>query len=55
MMEFKTIFSMKMAGYLMQRGFVLLDIRESDDGSGRKVFYFKQSEMLSNAMNEYRK
>jgi len=52
-MEFKTIFSMKIAGHLMLKGFVLMDIAENTKFKGKKVFYFKQSDMLEQAMQEY--
>jgi len=42
----KTIFSQKLAAYLMDRGFVLLDMRRDVKGSGKNVFYFKNSEEL---------
>ena len=53
MMEFRTIYSMKMAGYLMLKGFVLMDIAENTNGSGKKVFFFKQSDKLEKAMGEF--
>ena len=49
----KTIFSQRLAGYLMMRGFVLIDIRKNENGSGKNVFYFKDSIELSAAMKEY--
>lgn len=51
---FKTIFSQKLAGFLMQRGFVLMDLGDSNDNSGRKVFYFKQSNEIEDAVKEYK-
>lgn len=52
-MSFKTIYNMRMAGYLMTKGFVLLDIRENESLVGKKVFYFKESKELEKAMQEY--
>lgn len=52
-MEFKTIYNMKMAGYLMLKGFVLLDIATNTNGTGKKVFFFKQSPELEKSMKEY--
>jgi hypothetical protein len=51
---FKTIFSQKLAGFLMQKGFVLMDLADSNDNSGRKVFYFKQSNVIEDAIKEYK-
>jgi len=42
----KTIFSMKLASYLMDRGFVLCDMRKDAKGSNKNVFYFKDSDEL---------
>lgn len=50
-----TIFKQQLAGYLMMRGFVLINIRKSEDNSGRNVFYFKDSAELQNAICEYKK
>lgn len=52
---FFTVFNMRLAGYLMQRGFVLMDIAENRNGSGRKVFYFKESNALQGAIQEWKK
>lgn len=49
----KLIFSMKLAGYLMQRGFVLLDMRKNTDQSNRNVFIFNESDELRNAIDDY--
>lgn len=49
----KLIFSMKLAGYLMQRGFVLLDMRKNTDQSNRNVFIFNESAELRNAIDDY--
>lgn len=49
----KTIFSQRLAGYLMMRGFVLINIRRNENGSGKNVFYFKDSQELSTAMKDY--
>lgn len=44
---------MKLAGYLMQRGFVLVDMRPNTDGSGRNVFFFNDTPELQSAKNNY--
>lgn len=51
--KMKTIFNQRMCGYLMMKGFVLAAMRPNEDGSGKNVFYFKKSEELLSAMNEY--
>lgn len=52
-MEFKTIFNMRLSGYLMYKGFVLMDIAENTKYKGKKVFYFKRTEELEKTMQEY--
>jgi hypothetical protein len=47
--------SMKLAGYLMQQGFVLLKLDDDRNGTGRKVFLFKQSDELMKAIHKYQK
>lgn len=53
--KFMTIFSQRLAGYLMMNGFVLMNIRDHIDGSGKKVFYFVDSPQLEKSMKEYKK
>ena len=48
-----TIFKQALAGYLMMRGFVLICTDKSTNGSGRNVFFFKDSIELQEAINEY--
>lgn len=45
--------SMKLAGFLMMRGFVLLGLRE-DYHSKRSIFLFKQTDELSEAVGIYK-
>ena len=52
--KFMVVYSLRMAGYLMMHGFVLMDLREHIDGSGKKVFYFINSPELKKVMNEYK-
>lgn len=54
MKKFFTVFSQYLAGYLMQKGFVLMAMGENFDGSGKKVFHFCNSEMLHTAIAEYK-
>lgn len=42
-----------MAGYLMQRGFVLIDMRSDLKKTGRNVFFFKDTPQLKSAIDEY--
>ena len=46
-------FSLRMAGYLMQRGFVLFEIQEQKD-SRRKIYMFKDSDELRQAIQDYK-
>lgn len=52
--NYMAIFSLRMAGYLMMHGFVLMEMREHIDGSGKKVFYFKKTKSLESAMEDYK-
>lgn len=52
--KMKTIFSMKLAGILMQKGFVLVDMRPNDNGSGKNVFYFNDSPELERVIEAYK-
>lgn len=43
-----------MAGYLMMRGYVLLDMRLDMKGNSRKnVFFFRDTPQLRQSMNDY--
>jgi hypothetical protein len=46
-------FSMKLAGFLMQRGFVLKRMEKSTRNPNRNVFLFNESEDLINVVKEY--
>lgn len=50
-----TINSMSVAGYLMMKGFILLDKKRNYNNPKRWVYYFKESSELRQAMNEYKK
>ena len=52
--KLKTIFSMKLAGVLMQNGFVLVDMRPNTNGSGKNVFYFNDSLELEKMINQFK-
>ena len=47
------VFNQKMAGYLMQRGFVLIDMQPDLKKSGRNVFFFNDTPQLKSAIDEY--
>jgi len=42
-----------LAGYLMQSGFVLIDIQPDLKKTGRNVFFFKNSPQIKSAINKY--
>ena len=50
-----TVFSQRLAGYLMQNGFVLLGVDKSDRNDGRNVFFFRKSDSLMEAIERYAK
>ncbi len=50
-----TIFNQRLAGWLMQRGFVLIDIAVAKDDSGRNVFFFSNTPALHEAIHNYKK
>ena len=52
--KMKTIFSQRLAGYLMVKGFVLVGIEQGRNNSGKNVFYFNDSDELCKAMKEYK-
>lgn len=49
----KIIYNQKMAGYLMQRGFVLIDMQPDLKKTGRNVFFFNDTPQLKSAIDEY--
>lgn len=49
------VFSMKLAGYLMQKGFVLKRMdKTTRDNSDRNIFFFNESEDLLSVIEEYK-
>lgn len=52
--KMKTIFSQRLAGYLMTRGFVLVGMERGNNNSGKNVFYFNDSAELRKAMEEHK-
>ena len=49
----RKIYSQRLAGYLMQRGFVLARMDKDIKCPNRNVFIFKDTEQLSDAMESY--
>ena len=50
--KMRTIFSQKLAGILMQKGFVLVEMRPNTNGNGKNVFYFNDSPELEKVIVE---
>jgi hypothetical protein len=49
------VFSMKLAGRLMEKGFVLKRMEKTNrDNSNRNVFYFNESEELLKEVERYK-
>ena len=51
----KHIFSQKLAGYLMYRGFVLLKMSEDLKNPNKHVFIFNESKEIRDAIDDYAK
>lgn len=49
-----TIFNQKLCGFLMQKGFVLVDMAENKHYAGKNVFFFNESDELHRAIKEYK-
>lgn len=47
------VYSQKMTGYLMQRGFVLIDMQPDLKNTRRNVFFFNNTPKLQSAVDEY--
>lgn len=55
-MEFVSIFSLRLAGYLMLKGFVLMSVDENKTlNNGRKIFFFRKSPQIQEAMSEFQR
>ena len=52
--KMRTIFSQKLAGILMQKGFVLVEMRPNTNDNGKNVFYFNDSPELDKVITEYK-
>ncbi len=49
----KAIFSQRLAGYLLMKGFVLAESRKDYKNPEKNIFFFYESVELLNAMTEY--
>lgn len=49
-----TVFSQRLAGHLMEKGFVLIDMQPHKTDTRRNVFFFKESNEIKDAINEYK-
>lgn len=49
-----TIFSQRLAGYLMLNKFVLISMRPDINGSGRNLFFFNDSEEIQEKIRQYK-
>lgn len=47
------VYNQRMAGYLMQRGFVLIDMQPDLKKTDRNVFFFNNTPQLKSAIDEY--
>lgn len=50
-----TIFSQRLAGFLMQNGFILEEIGINNSNNEKRVFFFKDSEELQKAITKYKR
>lgn len=50
--KYYTIFSQRLMSKLVAQGFVLVNMRPDERGSGRNVFYFRNSPELRQAVEE---
>lgn len=53
--KYRYIFSLRLAGFLMQRGFILLRMNRNLDDPKKNVFLFKDSQEIESAIQEYQK
>ena len=52
--KYYTIFSQRLMAELVAKGFVLINMRLDEKGSGRNVFYFRNSPELRQAIVRYK-
>lgn len=51
--SYTPVYSLYMAGHLMQRGFVLIYCKRNEFQDDRIVYYFLKSDRLDKAISEY--
>lgn len=49
-----TIYTQRLAGFLMFKGFVLIAMQPDNSGSRRNVFHFRHSPEIEAAIQEYK-
>lgn len=49
-----SVFSLRLAGWLMWHGYICCGIKPNTDGSGRFVYYFKDSEAIREHMSDFK-
>lgn len=47
------VFNQRMAGYLMQKGFVLINMQSDFKKTGRNIFFFIDTPQLKSAIDDY--
>lgn len=52
--KYYSIFSQRLMAELVAKGFVLINMRPDEKGSGRNIFYFRNSPELRQAVESYR-
>lgn len=52
--KYLPIFSQRLAGYLMYKGFVLGNMRPDYKGSGKNVFFFMKSNQILDEIKNYK-
>lgn len=50
-----TIFSQRLAGLLMLKGFVLVDVGTNDIDQNKRVFFFNDTEEVKNVIEDFKK
>lgn len=53
--KYRYVFSQRLAGFLMQKGFVLIRMNRNLDDRSKNVFLFKDSEEIESAIQDYSK
>ena len=51
--NYTPVFKLHMAGWLMQKGFILIYCKQHEYKQGQIVYYFLSSDKLNNAIKEY--